>query len=43
MTGRDPITRTLVLGLLVGTTLASTWRPARAAARVDPVTLLRDE
>jgi putative ABC transport system permease protein len=43
VTGFDPVTWTLVLGLLVATTLAASWRPARAASRVDPVTLLRDD
>lgn len=43
VTGFDPATWTLVLGLLVATTLAASWRPARAAARVDPVTLLRED
>ena len=43
VTGFDPVTWTFVLGLLVATTLAASWRPARAAARVDPVTLLRED
>jgi putative ABC transport system permease protein len=43
VTGFDPISWTLVLGLLVATTLIASWRPARAAARVDPVTLLRED
>jgi putative ABC transport system permease protein len=43
VTGFDPVTWTLVLGLLVATTLVASWRPARAAARVDPVTLLRED
>lgn len=43
VTGFDPISWTLVLGLLVATTFAASWRPARAAARVDPVTLLRED
>jgi predicted permease len=43
VTGLDPVTWTLVLGLLVATTLVASWRPARAAARVDPVTLLRED
>jgi putative ABC transport system permease protein len=43
VTGFDPITWTLVLGLLVVTTLVASWRPARAAAHVDPVTLLRED
>ena len=43
VTGFDPVSWTLVLGLLVATTLIASWRPARAAARVDPVTLLRED
>ena len=43
VTGFDPVTWTLVLGVLVATTLAASWRPARTASRVDPVTLLRDD
>lgn len=43
VTGFDPVTWTLVLGLLAATTLVAAWRPARAASRVDPVTLLRDD
>jgi ABC-type antimicrobial peptide transport system permease subunit len=43
VTGFDPVSWTLVLGLLVATTLVASWRPARAAARVDPVTLLRED
>lgn len=43
VTGFDPNSWTLVLSLLVATTLIASWRPARAAARVDPVTLLRED
>lgn len=43
VTGFDPVTWTLVLGLLAATTLVAAWRPARAASRVDPVRLLRDD
>lgn len=43
VTGFDPVSWTLVLGLLVATTFAASWRPARTAARVDPVTLLRED
>jgi predicted permease len=43
VTGLDPITWTLVLGLLAAVTLIASWRPARAAGRVDPVTLLRED
>jgi putative ABC transport system permease protein len=39
----DPASWVLVLGVLGGTTIAASWRPARQAARVDPVVLLREE
>jgi predicted permease len=39
----DPLTWTGVVGLLALTTVAAAWRPARQAARVDPVQLLRQE
>jgi ABC-type antimicrobial peptide transport system permease subunit len=38
----DPVSWTLVIGLLGATTLIAAWRPA-LAARVDPVLLLRQE
>jgi hypothetical protein len=43
VTTTDPITWLTVAGVLVLTTVASTWRPARQAAQVDPATLLRSE
>jgi predicted permease len=43
VTIRDPVSWLLVLGLLAVTTIASSWRPAREAMRVDPVLLLRAE
>jgi ABC-type antimicrobial peptide transport system permease subunit len=43
VTGFDPVTWTAVLGLLAGTTMLASWRPAHRAAKVDPVALLRDE
>jgi hypothetical protein len=43
VTGFDPVTWFLVLGLLAGTTVLASWRPARRAMRVDPVALLREE
>jgi hypothetical protein len=39
----DPLTWTVVLGVLVATAVAASWRPAREAMRVDPVVLLREE
>jgi len=39
----DPVSWALVVGLLTATTLVAAWRPARLAARVDPVLLLRQE
>ena len=39
----DPLTWTVVLGVLLLTTLVASWRPARQAMRADPVLLLREE
>jgi predicted permease len=39
----DPLTWTVVLGVLALTTLVASWRPARQAMRADPVLLLREE
>ena len=39
--GRDPLTYLAAVGLLVVTGLVAAWVPARAASRVDPVTVLR--
>jgi ABC-type antimicrobial peptide transport system permease subunit len=38
----DPVTWMTVVAVLAATTLLATWRPARQASRVDPVSLLRD-
>jgi putative ABC transport system permease protein len=43
VTPGDPFSWAGVLALVGLTTLAATWRPARAAARLDPVVLLREE
>ena len=43
VTGFDPVTWGLVLGVLAATTLLASWRPAHRAMRVDPVALLREE
>ena len=37
----DPITYTLIAGLLGATAAFAAWRPARRAATVDPTTALR--
>ena len=39
----DPITWAIVFTGIGATTLAASWRPARHAMRVDPVTLLRED
>ena len=43
VTTADPMTWAIVLVAIAGTTLAAAWRPARQAARTDPVHLLREE
>ena len=43
VTTSDPLTWTIVFGVLGLTTLASSWRPARQAMRIDPVLLLRED
>jgi hypothetical protein len=39
----DPLSWIIVLALLGITMISASWRPARTAARVDPVLLLKDE
>jgi putative ABC transport system permease protein len=39
----DPVSWLVVIGLLAITTLVAAWRPARKAATIDPVRLLREE
>jgi predicted permease len=39
----DPVTWTVVLGVLGVTTVIASWRPARQAMRADPVLLLSEE
>lgn len=43
ITPGDPLTWMMVLILLALTTLAASWFPAHAAARLNPVVLLREE
>ncbi len=43
VTATDPLSWTVVVGLLACTTIAATWLPARHAGRTDPVQLLREE
>lgn len=40
---RDPLSYAIVAAVLLTAALAASWRPARRAMRVDPMTLLRDE
>jgi ABC-type lipoprotein release transport system permease subunit len=40
---KDPVTWSVVLGLVGITTALASWRPARQAMLVDPVLLLREE
>jgi hypothetical protein len=39
----DPTSLVLAAAVLAGVTLVATWLPARRAARVDPMTVLREE
>ena len=39
----DPVTWSIVFGVIGVTTMAACWRPARQATDVDPVMLLREE
>jgi predicted permease len=39
----DPLAVTLVVLLLLATTIVASWRPARKAMKVDPVSLLKAE
>ena len=43
VTRGDPLSWLAVVAVLGATTAAASWRPAREAARVDPVLLLRSE
>jgi ABC-type antimicrobial peptide transport system permease subunit len=43
LTAADPLTYTVVAGVLVAVTLLASLRPARRAARVDPMIALRAE
>jgi predicted lysophospholipase L1 biosynthesis ABC-type transport system permease subunit len=43
VTPGDPLTWSIVLTLVVSTTAAASWGPARSAATLDPLVLLREE
>ena len=43
VTTSDPLTWLIVLVAIAGTTMLAAWRPARQAARADPVHLLRED
>jgi predicted permease len=43
VTPADPITWSIVFGVIGVTTMAACWRPARQATHLDPVMLLREE
>ena len=43
VTGTDPVTYAAILALVVMAALLATWFPARRAARVDPMAVLRSE
>jgi ABC-type antimicrobial peptide transport system permease subunit len=43
VTSTDPLSWTIVLAVLALTTLTASWLPARNAARLDPIMLLREE
>lgn len=43
VTGFDPLSWSVVFTVLAATTLLASWRPARSASRVDPISLLRED
>ena len=43
VTPADPVTWSIVFGVIGVTTMAACWRPARQATHVDPAMLLREE
>jgi putative ABC transport system permease protein len=43
VTSADPLSWSIVLGLIALTTVVASWGPARAAATLDPLVLLREE
>ncbi|HEU4938569.1 MAG TPA: FtsX-like permease family protein [Vicinamibacterales bacterium] len=43
VTSSDPLSWAIVLAVVAVTTLAASWFPARSAARLDPLVLLREE
>ncbi len=43
VTSSDPVSWSIVVGVIVATAVLASWRPARSAARVDPTVLLKEE
>jgi ABC-type antimicrobial peptide transport system permease subunit len=43
VTSADPLSWSIVVGSIVLVAVVASWGPARAAARVDPLVLLREE
>lgn len=43
VTSFDPVSWSIVFGVIVATAIVASWGPARSAARVDPIVLLREE
>jgi predicted lysophospholipase L1 biosynthesis ABC-type transport system permease subunit len=43
VTSADPVSWSIVFGVIVLTAVAASWGPARAASRIDPLVLLREE
>jgi len=43
VTSSDPLSWAIVLATVALTAMAASWFPARSAARLDPIVLLREE